>query len=98
MPNYHGDITQHGQSFYRSDEGNKIVVAVILLLLLGYTGAHRFYLGETRFGMVHLFLLLATGFAIMGLSWTLAVTIFAVQGLLLFGELLFFFVRAVMGR
>ena len=98
MAGYHGDIGQFGDSYYRADEGNRIVVAVVLLLLLGFTGAHRFYLGETRFGMVHLFALLIAMVSFFSFAWGVTLTVLALQGALLLGELLFFFVRAATGR
>ena len=99
MRKYHGDINQFGQSFYRTDESGQIIVAVILLLLLGFTGAHRFYLGETRHGMFHLGLcFVAVIFGIFTFNFRLAFAVFGIQALILLFELVFFFVRAAMGR
>jgi len=98
MAGYHGDIGQFGESYYRADEGNRIVVAVVLLVLLGLTGAHRFYLGETRFGLVHLVALLAAMLSLLSTAWSVALTLLALQVVILLGELVFLIVRAVTGR
>jgi len=99
MPQYHGDIGQYGQNFYRTDDGNRIVVAVVLLLTLGLTGAHRFYLGDIKHGMVHLGLcFIAVIFGIFTFNFWLAGWVFGIQAVLLLGELLFLFLRAVTGR
>jgi len=99
MSKYHGDINQFSQSFYRTDEGNRIVVAVVLLLAIGFTGAHRFYLGETRHGMFHLALcFVAVMFGILSFNFWLAIAVFGIQGVILLFELVLFFVRAAIGR
>ena len=98
MAQYNGDISQFSGSFYQSDEGNRVVVAVILLLLLGFTGAHRFYLGETRHGMLHLGALLVIFVSALSFAFTVALTVAGIQAAILLVELGFFFVRAVMGR
>ena len=98
MTQYHGDIGQFGNSFYRSDEGGKIVVAVILLLLLGFTGAHRFYLDEVKHGMFHLCALLVVLISLLSFAFSVAIIVAGLQALVLLIELVFFFIRAATGR
>jgi TM2 domain-containing membrane protein YozV len=43
-----------------SDDASKKVVAGVLGILLGWTGAHRFYLGDTQGGIIRLVLSLCT--------------------------------------
>ena len=98
MAQYNGDIGQFGNSFYRSDEGNRIVVAVVLLLLLGFTGAHRFYLGEVKHGMFHLCALLVVMISALSFAFSVAMVVAGIQSLVLLIELIFFFVRAAIGQ
>ena len=88
MADYHGDIGTFDGNFYRSKSDKNLFVAMILLVLLGFTGIHRFYLGHTRLAMTHLFLcFVAVMFGIFTFNFWLALWIFLFQGLWLLVEL-----------
>jgi TM2 domain-containing membrane protein YozV len=93
---YHGDISQFEQPFFRSRSDKNLAVACILLFFLGFTGIHRFYLNQPRHGLVHLILcMFAVIFGIFTLNFWFAATIFGLQLIALTIELVLLVVQMI---
>ena len=84
MPEYHGDILYRVKPAYRQKDHTRLAIGLGLLLTLGMTGVHQFYLGNLKIGFAHLVLLLLMIPAIFSLS--LLLTLIGIQVLLLVGE------------
>ncbi len=96
MAQYHGDISQFDQPFFRTKSDKNLIVACVLLFFLGFTGIHRFYLNQLRFGFFHLALcFVAVMFGIFTFNFWLAVGIFGLQSIVLLVELLLLIVQAI---
>ncbi len=84
MAEYHGDIMYRVKPAYRPKDHGRLAIALILLITLGMTGIHQFYLGNHRTGYAHLVLLLLMIPAIF--SFSLLLTLLGIQILMLLGE------------
>ena len=66
MADYHGDLIYGMKPLYVRDDRGAYGTAMILLVLFGITGAHRFYLGQHGLGWLHLSLTFITAFVGFG--------------------------------
>jgi TM2 domain-containing membrane protein YozV len=54
MAEYHGDIMDKMGTIHRGRDNQNYVIAIVLLLIFGQWGVHRFYLGDHQIGWVYL--------------------------------------------
>ena len=91
MPQYHGDVMEQvGRVYERADDRN-YPVAIVLLLIAGFTGAHRFFLNDHMIGWAYLGGLagsLLIGFATLNL--TLPLLFLGIASLALLVEFVYF--------
>ena len=91
MAKYHGDIIyQVGAMYQRADDRN-YPVAIALLLLFGFTGAHRFFLDDHTIGWIYLIGLASTlVIGVITLNLTLPILYFCLASVALVCEFLYF--------
>ena len=97
MADYNGDLSAYSKPLFRARVDNRLAVAAVLLVTLGFTGAHRFYLGHMRHAYLHLGMcFVAIFFGLFSFKFELALTVFVIQGVILAGEFVFMLIGAAM--
>jgi TM2 domain-containing membrane protein YozV len=86
MPEYHGDLMYQFKPGYRPKDHSRLAIGLVLLVTLGMTGIHQFYLGNHGFGWVHLVLCLLMMFALFTFSFTMLMVLIGLQAVLLLVE------------
>ena len=91
MPQYHGDIMDRIGTVYERADDRNYPVAIVLLLIAGFAGAHRFFLNDHTIGWFYLAGLAAScfiGFATLDLM--LPLFYLGIASLALLAEFIYF--------
>ena len=91
MPQYHGDIMDRIGTVYERADDRNYPVAMVLLWIAGFTGAHRFFLNDHTIGWLYLgglFVSCVLGFAMLDIWIPLAY--FGIASIALLAEFVYF--------
>ncbi|MEM6477277.1 MAG: NINE protein [Pseudomonadota bacterium] len=96
MPKYHGDLMYKVGNVYTAADDRNYVAAVILALLFGVIGVHRFFLNDYPVGYAYFIPFSIT--ALMGmamLDFTLLLWYCGLASLFVLGEIVYFIYKFI---
>lgn len=90
MAEYHGDLMYRTGNVYTATDDRNYIAAVLIAVLFGVTGAHRFFLNDHKWGFVYFVPFACAAFAsFMALDLTILFWEVVIAGVVVAFEILY---------